>query len=102
MPTRVPYIKVFFDSNRRKRYYKNIKYPEIPHSINDLYVSTVSGDRLDLLANQFYNDVDLWWIISTSNPDIVRRDSLNLKPGLEIRVPSNYEQIIENFEQLNS
>ena len=85
-----------------KRYYRHLKYPSIPYSINDLYVSTVSGDRLDLLAHQFYKDVDLWWIISTSNPDIVRRDSLNLKPGLEIRVPSNYEQIIENFEQLNS
>ena len=101
MPTRVPYIKVFFDSNRRKRYYKNIKYPEIPHSINDLYVSTVSGDRLDLLANQFYNDVDLWWIITTANPDIIRRDSFMLEEGIELRIPSDTNQILADFKKIN-
>ena len=101
MPTRVPYIKVFFDSNRRKRYYKNIKYPEIPLSINDLYVSTVSGDRLDLLANHFYNDVDLWWIITTANPSVIRRDSFNLKPGLEIRIPTSISAIKKQFATIN-
>ena len=85
----------------RKRTYRALKYPEIPLSIDDLYIITNDGDRLDLLANQFYKDVDLWWIIATANPNVVRRDSFNLRSGLEIRIPANKDEIIQNFSDLN-
>ena len=99
MPSRLNYISK--RRNNNKRVYKNIKYPEIPLSVNDLYIMTTSGDRLDTLANQFYQDVDLWWIITTANPDVIRRDSFNLKPGIEIRIPQDIEIILEEFEELN-
>ena len=101
MPSRLQFIEQYKDNN--KRYLKYIKYPNIPLSINDIYAVTVEGDRLDLIANQFYNDVDLWWIITTANPDIIRRDSFNLKPGLEIRIPdpNRVNNILRSFEQLN-
>ena len=83
------------------RAYKPIRYPNIPFSVDDIYVTTTAGDRLDLLANQFYNDVNLWWIISSANPNHVRRDSFNLKPGLEIRIPANSSAIIRLFESIN-
>tara|TARA_B100001778_G_C18136545_1_gene427396 strand:- start:64 stop:366 length:303 start_codon:yes stop_codon:yes gene_type:complete len=85
----------------RKRTYKALKYPEIPLSINDIYIITNDGDRLDLLANQFYQDVDMWWIIATANPGVVKRDTFNLKPGLEIRIPTDTQGIMQNFESLN-
>lgn len=85
----------------RKRTYKALKYPEIPLSINDIYVITNDGDRLDLLANQFYKDVDMWWIIATANPGVVKRDTFNLKPGLEIRIPANPQGVMQEFEELN-
>ena len=85
----------------RKRAYRALKYPEILLSIDDLYVTTTDGDRLDLLAEQFYQDVDMWWIIATANPNIVKRDTFNLKPGLEIRIPQNTQSIIQEFELLN-
>ena len=99
MPSRLNYISK--RRNNNKRVYRNIKYPEIPLSVNDLYIITTSGDRLDTLANQFYQDVDLWWVITTANPDVIRRDSFNLKPGIEIRIPSNVQNVIESFEALN-
>ena len=40
-------------------YYKTVFYPEVEESEEDIYVITDFGDRLDLLANQFYNDVIL-------------------------------------------
>ena len=89
-------------SGKTKRYYKPFQYPEIPLSPNDVYITTTIGDRLDLLANQFYKDVDLWWIIATANPNIVRRDGFNLKGGLELRIPSNYSKIINDFRKLNN
>ena len=85
----------------KTRYYKYLKYPKVPLSINDLYVITTVGDRLDKMANQFYKDIRLWWIIAIANKDIIRRDSYSLKPGLEIRIPTNIDCIIENFEKIN-
>ena len=100
MPRRTQYIQQKINSDR-KRYYRNIKYPEIPLTFNDIYVTTTSGDRLDNLAHQFYKNVDLWWVITTANPNVIRRDSFNLKPGIEIRIPQDIDTILENFEKIN-
>ena len=83
------------------RYYPKLKYPEIPLSIGDIYVITTVGDRLDLLANQFYGDVGLWWIISLANIEKIKRDSFALKPGIEIRIPVGIKRILKDFEKLN-
>jgi len=88
-------------TNQGKRYYQPLRYPSIPLSSNDIYILTSIGDRLDSLANQFYNDVRLWWIIAIANPDIIKRDSYSLNPNLEIRIPSNMSQILKDFEKIN-
>jgi len=88
-------------TSKGKRYYQPLRYPSIPLSSNDIYILTSIGDRLDSLANQFYNDVRLWWIIAIANPDIIKRDSYNLNPNLEIRIPSNMSQILKDFEKIN-
>ena len=100
MQNRLKNIKQYILDNG-SRYYKPLQYPTIPPTSNDLYIITTAGDRLDLLANQFYNDVRLWWIISVANQDVVRPDSFGLKPGLEIRIPSNVEDIVEQYKTLN-
>ena len=99
MPGRVRKIKTRVLD--RKRYYTAIKYPEIPLSVDDFYVITTIGDRLDNLANQFYEDVNLWWVITSANPDIIKRDSFMLEPGIEIRIPADLQTILENFDELN-
>jgi hypothetical protein len=99
MKNRLKSIDIKYKGN--KGHYKNIKYPIIPLSIDDVYIITTSGDRLDLLANQFYNDVKLWWVIATANRDILRRDSLGIKPGLEIRIPANISKILKSFTKFN-
>ena len=99
MPSRINFLKKRVTEG--KRHYKAAKYPEIPLLIEDIYIITTVEDRLDSLANHFYNDVDLWWIITTANPDIVRRDSFKLKSGLEVRIPQDYHSIITDFEEIN-
>ena len=99
MASRLRSLKVI--NSDRKRIYKALKYPEIPLSINDLYVIITDGDRLDLLADQFYKDVDMWWVIAIANPGVVKRDTFNLKPGIEIRIPTETQGIMQNFESLN-
>ena len=99
MALRTEHINIIYKDG--KQCFKALKYPEIPISMGDLYVITSDRDRLDLLANQFYGNVDYWWIISSANPNIIKRDSFILKPGLEIRIPQNIQAILKDFRELN-
>jgi hypothetical protein len=101
MASRLRKIKINRDQTTQNRYYKNIEYPEIPVSSNDIYIISKATDRLDLLANDYYGDVRYWWIISKANPDKVKRDSFFINPGLQIRIPSNVENIYNDFLNLN-
>ena len=77
--------------------YRSRLYPNIPLSDNDIYIVTQQGDRLDSLANQFYSDTSLWWIIATANN--VHDGSLAVPDGTTLRVPVNYLQIVQNFKK---
>jgi len=82
-------------------YYRNNTYPEIPESPNDIWVITDFGDRLDLLANQFYNDVTLYWVIAAANPDYVNFGSLFIAEGTQLRIPTNISDVIDSYNRLN-
>ena len=84
------------------KYYKTVFYPEVGPSETDIYVETEFGDRLDLLANQFYSDVTLYWIISIANPDVMGFGSLYPKPGSQLRIPTNVSGIIDSYNRLNA
>jgi len=88
------------DENKN-RYHTSTLYPEISPNVNDIYFITQVGDRLDILANTYYQDTSLWWVIARANPDKVRRDGLLVKPGVQIRIPSNIQGILSDFENLN-
>lgn len=82
-------------------YYANAKYPQIPYSTNDIYVIPSDGDRFDLLANQYYGDSTLWWIIPIANPHI-SQNSLYAPLDTQIRIPANPASIVLSYNQLNS
>ena len=84
-----------------KTIYQTVKYPEIPLNPNDIYVISNKGDRFDILANQYYSDSSLWWIISTANNNIPQ-NSLYLPEGVQLRIPADTTQAINNFEAINS
>jgi len=84
-----------------KRVYQNVKYPDIPLSENDIYVQSSQGDRFDILAQQYYGDSSLWWIISSANNHLPQ-DSLVIPLQQQIRIPANPSVVIELFESLNS
>jgi hypothetical protein len=50
--------------------YQTSRYPEVQLSPNDIYVYTTQGDRFDILAQQYYKDSSLWWVISIANNDL--------------------------------
>ncbi len=64
-------------------------------------VITEWGDRLDVLANQFYQDVTLYWIIAIANPNYIKFDSLFIKEGIQIRIPTDTSEILRSYNRLN-
>ena len=84
------------------RYYKTVYYPEVGPTESDIYVETEFGDRLDLLANQFYGDVTLYWIIAIANPNVMNFGSINPPPGSQLRIPVNTSGIIDSYNRLNA
>jgi hypothetical protein len=77
--------------------YRSKIYPDIPLRNDDVYVVTQTGDRLDLLAYEYYKDQSLWWIIASANN--IHNAQLGLKEGTILRIPQNYIQIQSNFNQ---
>ena len=65
-------------------YYKTTIYQEIPESENDFFVLTQYGDRLDLLAHQFYGDSSLWCIARANN-----LIGLNIPTNIQLRIPGS-------------
>ena len=84
------------------QYYRTVYYPEIEPQETDIYVETEFGDRLDSLANRFYGDVSLYWIISICNPNVLDFGSLFPPVGAQLRIPVNINGIISSYNQLNA
>jgi hypothetical protein len=85
----------------KKRAYQTVRYPEIPFNENDIYVICTEGDRYDILAQRYYSDSSLWWIISTANRNLPQ-NSLLPTPGAQIRIPFDPTEVINTFNQINS
>lgn len=87
------------DSEDGRTRIPTILYPNIPFSPQDIYVRTVPGDRLDLLAAQFYSNVNYWWIIAHANG--LGKGTLAISEGTQVRIPANPINIQQLFVQLN-
>jgi hypothetical protein len=68
-------------------------------SNNDSYVITTLGDRLDLMALDFYGDTGYWWVIASANS--LPGDSLFPPIGMQLRLPVDLQSIVSNYNQVN-
>ena len=95
------YRNTAISSKNNKNSFRTTIYNKVPKRDTDRYFIAQEGDRCDNLANRFYKDPDLWWIITIANPDKIRRDSFFIKPGTQIRIPIDLDSIMEDFEKVN-
>jgi len=99
------YIRTFayFTPTKRQIGYALTRYPIISLSPLDVYVFTTQGDRYDVIAQNYYNDSTLWWIINRANPN---QDANSLFPtvGAQIRIPAfdRIGEILLQYETLNT
>jgi|TARA_R100000234_G_C4969745_1_gene165633 hypothetical protein len=97
MANRYNTSKILRDENGT-RYLNRVEYPSIPIRDNDVFIRGVFGETFMNIANRFYQDKDLWWIIARANN---QGDSIYTVPGKEYRIPQNITLILQELEQLN-
>lgn len=83
-----------------KRVYTSTIYPPIPPSSTDLVVVSNDGDFLDTLAYKYYGDPTLFWIIANANN--LGKGRFSVPPGLSLRIPTNINDIVNQFNKLNA
>lgn len=89
------------DRINKIEYYNNIiPISDIDSLDDDIIILSKDGDRYDLLANKYYNDSNLWWIISDINPHL-RKDSMYIESGNQILIPKDYNYYLLQFEENN-
>jgi hypothetical protein len=84
-----------------KPYYRRKNYPQIPYSDSDVYVITTIGDRLDTIAYSYYNNAELWWIISVANNNVTK-GSMFPEPGTQLRIPIDANSVLNLFDAENN
>ena len=82
------------------QYYETNIYPGITPTNNDYYVITTAGDRLDLLAFDFYQDSSLWWVIASANA--LPGDSIFVPVGIQLRIPTDLQTVLNEYNLQNN
>ncbi len=75
-------------------------YPSVTLSNEDYYIIARDQDRMDLVAQDYFGDSTLWWVIAIAND--LPGDTMYPPLGFQLRIPSNASRAISEFEQLNS
>ena len=83
------------------RVYSYTLYPKIPIKNSDIFIAPTYGTRLDILANEYYKDPTLWWIIAQANgiKGYTALYTKNFKG--ELRIPTQIQDIINEFQKIN-
>ncbi len=82
------------------RYYKPTVVPNVPIKDSDIFVYPVYGDRFDTMAQRYYNDSTLWWIIAKANE--LSKGQISADPLKKLRIPTEIDDILESVEKSNS
>lgn len=77
--------KIESDGNVRTiRRLSSVMYPDFAQK-EDTKILSQEGDRLDLLAKEFYGDETFWFAIARANN--LGKGSMNVPAGMIIRIP---------------
>lgn len=79
-------VRTLQNEDDGKIYHENWIPKYIPESNEDQYftVTISEKDRLDIVANYFYNTANFWWIIAIANNIM---DPFDLPVGTVLRIP---------------
>jgi hypothetical protein len=80
------------------RRFSTTYYYKIPFKTSDFFIYAKSGDRLDLLANDYYGDPRYWWIIANEND--IGKGTIIPPVGIRLRIPYPLNMLeLENLKK---
>ena len=83
--------QIISGSNSTIKRLETTTYPEFERREDDIYIISRKLERLDLLADRYYDDSRFWWVIARANN--LGKGSLSIPAGKQIRIPQNITDI---------
>jgi len=84
-----------------KQVYNSTTYPVLTPQDTDIIIITDETMHLDTLADKYYSDTSLWFIIALANSGL-GNGRLSIPAGTQLRIPTNVNSILNQFKLLNS
>tara|TARA_Y100000310_G_scaffold84904_2_gene81762 strand:- start:4089 stop:4385 length:297 start_codon:yes stop_codon:yes gene_type:complete len=86
-------------NKKGKRVFRPTMYPKIPMKDSDIFIYPKFGDRLDTLAQKYYQDVSLWWIIAKANN--LDQAHIGLETDKQLRIPMDITPAINRLKNMS-
>ena len=89
MASNYPKLSPYYSTPYNGSYLDVLTSRDIPAETDDVQYTVTSQYeyRPDLLAHALYNDVNLWWVFSVRNKDLIKDPIYDLYAGQTIYLP---------------
>jgi hypothetical protein len=94
---RYQHNRVFQDPLTGRRRIETMVFPRLPRREDDVYIYSTAGDRLDLMAYDYWGDATLWFVIAAINN--VGNGSLAVAPGIQLRIPASPNEFLDALKE---
>lgn len=92
----------FYKTKKRndgKQQYRSFVFPTFEESSDDIVIEISEYTRLDVLAEQFFDDASLWWVIAVYNN--LSEPSLYVSDQTYLRIPNDIQRVYSKIKDLN-
>jgi len=89
----------FKNTYNGRKYLTSLLLPPIPEKDDDIYIIGTEMMYLDSLADKYYGDVGLWWIIALVNN--LGTGRLSVPVGKQLRIPANPQDVMNVIDSVN-
>lgn len=92
----------FYSTKKRidgKRQYRSFVFPTFEERSDDIVIEINGATKLDVVANNFFDDPTLWWVIAVYNN--INEPSLYVKDRQYLRIPNDIQTVYSKIKELN-
>tara|TARA_B100000900_G_C20466576_1_gene669550 strand:+ start:65 stop:367 length:303 start_codon:yes stop_codon:yes gene_type:complete len=97
--SRYKYTEIQNDKVNKKKVLTTTLYPDIESKDSDVIYYAKFDDSLMTLANKFYGDQTLWWIIARAN-NFQGRTKFTV--GQKLVIPMDIGDVVKQLNKLNT
>lgn len=94
------YLNKLIQTNSEKLRQQTTILPNVV-GMSDTYIQTITIERLDTLADRFYGDSTLWWVIGAANG--IGKGTMRVPRGIKLRIPNiTSDEVITYVTRINA